>query len=280
MTHHVPNDDAQLNRTLVEIDQLRAINIVASLVFLIDCGRKRSYKNETPPYRWRHNVKVCDEIKEAFPQSMMVPIADSGDTLVKQDPQAVFSAASLKKRIAGLRFEATTDLRCHFRFDRRTRVLQVFQATAVLKQTLLASKPCLVPKPLALEVCDTIYNVLFHVNDTISEEILDNLICKGGFDRDLQWYDQTCHQLDNNNDDDYPYFGHLFNLLLKEIEDPSPATYIERLFDSREKRAERRMLMATIGVFITAISSKLNLIVASYQARIGYQQWQGQIKED
>lgn len=73
----------------------------------------------------------------------------------------------------------------HFRFDRRMRVLQVFQATAVLKQTLLASKPCLVPKPLALEVCDTIYNVLFYVNNTASQEILDDLICKGGFDCDL-----------------------------------------------------------------------------------------------
>ncbi|KAF9697001.1 hypothetical protein EKO04_004995 [Ascochyta lentis] len=210
---------------------------------------------------------------------MIVPIAGLGDSLVKQDPRAVFSAASLKKRISGLRFEAKNELRCHFHFDRRTRVLQV-QAKAVLKQTLLASKFCLVPKLLALEVCDTIYNFLFHVNDIASQEILDNLTCKDRFERDLQWYDQACHQLDDKNDGDYPYLGHLFNLLLKEIEDPSPATWFERLFDSREKCAERRMLMTTmIGVFITATRSTLYLIAASYQAWIGYHQWQGQTKE-
>jgi ABC-type glycerol-3-phosphate transport system permease component len=61
------------------------------------------------------------------------------------------------------------------------------------------------------------------------------------------------------------------------MKDPSPANWFERLFDKGEKSVERRMLMATmIGVFITAISSVLSLIVSSYQAYLGYQQLKGQ----
>jgi hypothetical protein len=64
------------------------------------------------------------------------------------------------------------------------------------------------------------------------------------------------------------------------MQDPSPANWFERLFDSGEKSAERRMLMMTmIGVAITAVSSTLNLIVASYQAYVGYQAWQSQARE-
>lgn len=283
--HRFSNSHARPNKILVEMDQTRAVNMAASVVFLIDCGYKNSYTDEVAPFRWRHNVKVGDLIEKVFPPSSLSPMADSKDAPFEQDSRTVFSAANLKKRIAGLHFETTEDLRCHLHFDRRTRVLQVFQATAVLKQILLASQQdpnaCAIPRPLAIEVCDTIYNVLFHINDIASQEILEDLIRKNGFDRDLLWYDQACHQLDTENDGEFPYFARRLNLLLKEMEDPSPATWFERLFDSGEKSAERRMLMATmIGVFITAISSMLSLVVASYQAWIGYQQWQSQTKNE
>lgn len=269
--HHFSNSDTRPDKTLVEMDQIRAVNMAASVLFLIDCGYRNSYTNEIAPFKWRHNVKVGSLNQKIFSSSSVSPMADSKDAPFEQDPKTVFSAANLKKRIARLHFETTDDLRCHLHFDRQTRILQVFQATAVLKQILLASQQnpnaCAIPRALAVEVCDTIYNVLFHVNDTASQEILEDLIRQKGFDHDLLWYDQACHQLDTENDDEYPYFGRRLNLLLKEMEDPSPATWFQRLFDSGEKSAERRMLMATmIGVSITAISSVLNLIVASYQA--------------
>ncbi|KAJ4990196.1 hypothetical protein SVAN01_04287 [Stagonosporopsis vannaccii] len=283
--HQFSDGGIQLNKHLIEMDQNQLIDMAASLVFFIDCGYKYSYTNEIAPYKWRNNVKIGGLIKDALPSSAIPPLAVSRSTLFEQDLNTIFSAANLKKRISGLRFETTDDLRCHLRFDGRTRVLQVFQATAALKQVLLASQQnpdiCLIPRPLAVEVCDTIYNVLFRFNDAASQHILEGLIRGHGFDPDLQWYDQACHQLDIENDKTYPYYGHRLHLLLNEIEDPSPATWFERLFDSGEKSAERRLLMATmIGVSITAISSTLNLIVASYQSWIGCQQWQSQAKNE
>lgn len=131
---------------------------------------------------------------------------------------------------------------------------------------------CAIPRALALEVCGTIYNILFP-NEAASQSILSHLIRKRGFDRDLKDWDAVSHQTDLEYDDAHPYFGHRLAILLEEMKDLSPSNWLERRFDKGTKSVEWRMFMATmIGVFITAISSVLSLIVSCYQAYIGYQQ--------
>lgn len=281
-TKHFANHDAQMNQVLVDMDRSRAVTLAASVVFMVDFGYKRSYTNKLAPFEWRSNVKVEDLIGRVFPQNPGPPMASSRHAPLEQDIRSVFSAANLQDRIPELRFETTNDLRCHLRFNKYTRILQIFQATSVMKQILLASQSdseaCLIPRQLAVEVCDTIYNMLFY--DKKSRTVLEGLIRNHGFKDDLKEYDSACHQLDTEVDEDFPYFSLRLKVLLQEMEDPSPANWFERLFDSGERSAERRMLIMTmIGVAITAISSTLNLIVASYLAYVGYQAWQASTKE-
>lgn len=267
---------------LVEEDRIRAVEMAVSVVFVMKCGYKTSDTNDMASFKWRDDWKLSEITTKAFPSGPALNTADPKDAQRELNPRAEFSAANLKKKIAGLRFETTDDLRCHLRFDKETRILQVFQGTAVMKQVLLATLPgsgnyCFVPRALAVEVCDTIYNLLFFRNDEAAQRILEGLERNHGFDSDLYYFDSASHQLDTERDDTYPYFGHRLNVLLKEMQDPSPANWFERLFETGEKSAGRRMLMLTVmGVFVTAVSSVLNLIVASYQAYVGYRQWQSQ----
>lgn len=68
----------------------------------------------------------------------------------------------------------------------------------------------------------------------------------------------------------------------KSTTSPSaPASWIERLFEGGGKSAERKMLMATtIGVFIAVTIGLFGLVIAGFQAWVGYQQWKHPVKED
>lgn len=276
--------DGQDLGPLVRRDRDRAMSMAASLIFCVDFGYEKAHADDNDPFKWEDGWKLCEIIRKVFPNQSGLTRPVSKDAWSQIDLKEWFSAENLKKNIKGLSFEATDDLRYHLRFDQHTRVLQVFQGTAVMKQILLASQTdanvCFIPRVLAVEFCNTIYNLLFDFDNGVSYKILEGLVRKNGFYEDLKYYDSALHQSDVENDNKFPYFGHRLNLLLKEMQDPSPANWFERLFDSGEKSVERRMLIMTmIGVVITAVSSTLNLIVASYQAYVGYRAWQSQARE-
>jgi hypothetical protein len=268
---------------LTRLDQARAIDIVASVVFSINCDYTDAAYKDVEPFEWRPNIKARKVLPTALLPSTVSPVLAGMKRWTKRDLSDTFNAARLVRKITRLRFETTDDLRCHLQFDPRSRVLQIYQSTAMLQEVLLASQndpnACAIPRAVALEVCDTIYNVVFPMDDA-SQKLLSRLISKHGFDKDLQHYSSASHQFDTAYDDACPFFGYRLAILLDEMKDPSPANWFERLFDKGEKSVERRMLMATmIGVFITAISSVLSLIVSSYQAYLGYQQLKGQAQE-
>ncbi|KAJ8107478.1 hypothetical protein OPT61_g8838 [Boeremia exigua] len=279
------NSDGQDPGPLVRRDRSRAVGMAASLIFCIDFGYEKADAGENDPFRWEDGWRLNEIIGKVFPGSPGLTMPVSKDRWNQNSLKERFSAENLKKKIRGLSFEATDDLRDHLRFHQDTRVLQVFQGTAVMKQILLSSQTdanaCIIPRALAVEFCDTVYKLLFNYDNSASYKILQGLVRKNDFYEDLKSYDLALHQSDVENDDSYPYFGRRLNILLKEMQDPSPANWFERLFDSGEKSAERRMLMMTmIGVAITAVSSTLNLVVASYQAYVGYQAWQSQAREE
>jgi hypothetical protein len=257
--------------------------MAASLIFCVDFGYEKAHADDNDPFKWEDGWKLCEIGGKLFPSQSGLTRPVSNDAWSRIELKEWFSADNLKKKIKGLSFEATDDLRYHLRFDQHARVLQVFQGTAVMKQILLASQTntyvCFIPRALAVEFCNTIYNLLFDFDNSASYKILEGLIRKNGFYEDLKSYDSAVHQSEIENDDKFQYFGWRLNILLEEMQDPSPANWFERLFHSGEKSAERRMLMMTmIGVVITAVTSTLNLIVASYQAYIGYQAWQSQAR--
>ncbi|KAH7086229.1 hypothetical protein FB567DRAFT_444586 [Paraphoma chrysanthemicola] len=276
--------DEQDPGPLVWRDRDRAVSMAASLIFCVDFGYEKAHADDNDPFKWEDGWKLSEIVGKLFPSQSGLTKPISKDAWSQVEIKEWFSAENLKKKIKGLSFEATDDLRNHLRFDQHARVLQVFQGTAVMKQILLASQTnadvCFIPRALAVECCSTIYNLLFDFDNGASYKILEGLVRKNGFYEDLKSYNSAFHQIDIENDDKFPYFGCRLNILLEEMQDPSPANWFERLFDSGEKSAERRMLMITmIGVAITAMSSTLNLIVASYQAYVGYQAWQSQTRE-
>lgn len=282
-THCFAALSSQPDDQLTRLDQAQAIDLAASVVFSINCDHTDATRKGVEPFTWRPNVKAGEVLQVALRSSTESPMLAVVKASTKQNLSDTLNAATLVRNITGLRFETTDDLRCHLQFDARSRVLQVFQSTAMLKEVLRASQTdpnaCAIPREVALEVCDTIYDVLFPMNNA-SQKILSRLISKHGFDKDLQRYFPEGRQFDTEYDDACPFFGHRLAILLDEMRDPSPANWFERLFDKGEKSVERRMFMATmIGVFITAISSVLSLIVSSYQAYLGYQQLKGQARE-
>jgi hypothetical protein len=104
---------------------------------------------------------------------------------------------------------------------------------------------------------------------------------KHGFQEDFLRYKISWFKRDDDSEVDYSYFGDRLLELHNELEDPSPRNWFERLFEGGSKSAERKMLMATtIGVFIAVTIGLFGLVIACFQAWVGYQQWKHPVKGD
>lgn len=104
---------------------------------------------------------------------------------------------------------------------------------------------------------------------------------KYGFQEDFLHYRIGWFKRADDPEVDYSYFGARLLELHNELEDPSPRNWFERLFEGGSKSAERKMLMATtIGVFIAVATGLFGLVIAGFQAWVGYQQWKHPVKEN
>jgi hypothetical protein len=103
---------------------------------------------------------------------------------------------------------------------------------------------------------------------------------KGGFEKDMLRYTTERFTRDNEPEVDYSYYGERLAVLYEELKDHSPRNWFERRFEGGTKSTERRMLMATtIGVFIAVTIGLLGLVIAGFQAWVGYQQWKHPVKD-
>ncbi|KAF9694934.1 hypothetical protein EKO04_007176 [Ascochyta lentis] len=168
-------------------------------------------------------------------------------------------------------------------FENTTRVLQVFHDTPVLRQIVLAFKEnpaaSYLPQALVLEILDTMH-VLFPPNQE-TYDLRSSLVRKEGFDTDLLFNESAgFRQHDEPMEITYAYFGNRLARLYDELKDPSPRNWFERLFEGGTKSAERKMLMATtIGVLIAVTIGLFGLVIAGFQAWVGYQQWKHPVKD-
>jgi len=124
-------------------DQHRAFNIAARFVLMVNCSRSHqsveTLENGHVPFVWKNNLSISRFISEAFPATDH-PYFDEDETALKsRNIKTALAAKSLKKD-AGLRFEATDDLRDHLKLDHKNGTVQLFHQTAVLKESLLASQ--------------------------------------------------------------------------------------------------------------------------------------------
>lgn len=129
------------------------------------------------------------------------------------------------------------------------------------------------PRQLALEAVDSVQKILFPHGDDKSFAILNSLTSTQGFDPDCIRYDgsATIRTAEEKNIR-YHYFGNRLADLYEELQNPTPRGF-EKWFE--RKSGARYVMMATLaGVIFAILLGIASLAVSSYQAWIGYQQWQ------
>lgn len=266
-------------------DSSRAINLAASILLLTNCGvpqeRVDFLEDGNPSLPWQDHATTSDLVTAAFPPRTHHYFHSGTDEVQKKELLGKLTAKELK-RDAKMQFEVTDDLRSHLDLDLERRVVRVFHDTAVLKEMLLASqfgaKTCVVPRSLALEVLDTIHNILFP-SDRVSQALLSDLVFKHSFDKDLLHYESARYRRSDDPEVTYTYFGTRLAELYDELQNPTPRTKIEGWFE--KKSGARYMLMATmIGVFIAVIIGIMGLGISGFQAWVSYQQWKHPGKSD
>ena len=260
-------------------DQDRAMNLAASIIFMINCGTSLDsadfFEQDGPPISWRSNVTATAFASEVFPHESPGSLASIlGDTKLSD---LLRSLAASKLAKAGFELEPTDDLRSHLTMDcsGNRKVVRVFHCSAALKEMLSASQPdgsrCLIPRLLAFEVLHTLYDVLF------PDDRSETLIPKYNLDSDLLRYEVTQYRRKDDPEVDHTYFGTRLKEIYDEMQSPTPrddwANWIQR------HSAPRYMFMATmIGVFIAVIIGILGLGISGFQAYVSYQQWKHPVK--
>jgi hypothetical protein len=271
-------------RTHIPIsDQERAFNLAASILLSINCGLTGDHTDNLEDseftFPWTPGFSVTGFVGEAFRKNST--IQQTGNVLSIIGPG--LTAKRLKDK-TGLQFQPTDDMRSHLRIDIKLRVVYLFDCTAVLEEMLSAtqnsSQDGILPRQMLFEILHTLYKVMFPPGRE-SENFASYLIKKHGFQEDFLRYKISWFKRDDDPEVDFSYFGDRLLELHNELEDPSPRNWFERLFEGGSKSAERKMLMATtIGVFIAVTIGLFGLVIAGFQAWVGYQQWKHPVKGD
>jgi hypothetical protein len=133
---------------------------------------------------------------------------------------------------AGLKLEATYDIRSHLILDHDKRVLKIYHCTSVLKEILTATHRDvgvrLIPRPLLLEAWNTFHEILF-LPDHKSQALLEHLVDDCGFDDDIPQYELRRFEKDGGDPEiTYLYFGDCMVELYEELQDPGPRNRFER----------------------------------------------------
>ncbi|KAF4508095.1 hypothetical protein G6O67_004520 [Ophiocordyceps sinensis] len=266
-------------------DQHRAFNLVVQVMTMVKCSAENQPSGllelGTQPLPWHAHASLTEFMSRAFPESERVHVCALDNQISHM--KSALRARRLRK-VAGLRFRGTDDLRNHLRLDTSKGIVEIFHYTSVLKEQLLASRPSPdshslqgavseenIPRRVALEALDSVQKILFPFHSD-SEEILRHLVSRQSFDPDCLRYDLAGYRMQGEEDISYCYFGGRLIDLFKEQEDPKPHSILEKWF--HRKSGARFMMMATlVGVFMAIILGVLGLAVGIFQAWLAYQAW-------
>ncbi|KJZ74450.1 hypothetical protein HIM_06046 [Hirsutella minnesotensis 3608] len=269
-------------------DKHRAFNLVVQVMAMVKCsaGNQPSGVLElgTQPLTWHSDKSLTEFMLDAFPHFGIVNLNVHDDLNKTRGVKPVLTGARLKK-VAGLRFRGTDDLRNHLRMDDRRGIIEIDHYTSVLKEHLVASRPIgddaatleqsisrgIVPRQIALEALDSVQKILFPF-DSDSEVFLRGLVSKQSFDPDCLRYDSAGYRMQAEQEIRYKYFGRRLLDLLEEVENPSPRGTLEKWL--QRKSGARYVMMATlVGVFCVVVLGILGLAVGIFQAWVAYEAW-------
>ncbi|KAL6694079.1 hypothetical protein J3F84DRAFT_378519 [Trichoderma pleuroticola] len=283
-------------------DQHWAFNLAMQVMSMVKCSAENQPSSllelGTQAIQWHFDESLAEFISRAFPQKDTGNLHVHDDSGEMRDIKPALTARRLKK-VAGLRFQGTDDLRNHLRMDVKGGVVEIYHYTSVLREHLAAwqklhsisaqdmsfGETCNpqkagtgllnlggnIPRQIALEALDSMQKILFPF-DSDSEQILCDLVSKESFDPDCLRYDSAVYRREGEGAASYNYFGGRLVDLFKELEDPSPRGILEKWL--QRKSGARYMMMATlVGVIIAIILGILGLAVAVFQAWVSYEAW-------
>lgn len=279
-------------------DQDRAFNLAIQLLFMINCNGSPQISGGLPraghmALAWQDGRSVQSVMEEAFRRP-----APAFSTEVEVSERSIGVrydlAAKRLQREAGLRFEGTDDLSRHLKMDRVLGIVEIFQHSAALKESLRASQYGLkikhdgtanqtgtglhqdqgihIPRQVALEILDSFHKILFPP-DSESQKLLSSLVHRQSFDPDFLRYESAEYRRENEKGDaSFTFFGSRLAALQDEVENPTPRGWLQKWLQKRS--GARYIMMATlIGVVIAITLGVLGLAVACFQAWVTYQQW-------
>lgn len=119
----------------IEGDEIRAFDLATSILLfmncLVDTGTFESLERGSATLIWTSQISIGRFVNGSVP-SIRHPFFENDK---RAEVQHSLAAKSLKK--AGLRFEATNDLRNHLRLDAKEGIVYVFHQSAALKSSYM-----------------------------------------------------------------------------------------------------------------------------------------------
>ncbi|KAM7220164.1 hypothetical protein V8F06_004492 [Rhypophila decipiens] len=230
----------------------------------LEKGTRRTY--------WNSGIPFSKYIQDLFPvENHPILSSTQADAELLADMKSDLRATKLMKNL-GITFRATYDISNHLRYDRKANVVEIFHHVAFLKEQLRATKGAgdcstpsasikmgSLPRPLVIEVLDSIQGILFPLADRKSRGLLQSL-----FSSIRNPGEETIT---------YIYFADRLSDIYNEVQNPRPRTWLERQVE--RKSGARYMMMATlIGVIFAVLLGMASLAVSTYQTWIAYQAWQ------
>jgi hypothetical protein len=124
-------------------DQHRAFNLAIKIMSMVTCSAENQPSGllelGTQPLPWHSDSSAVEFMSRAFPAVGTGDLRVRDDSGRIRDVKSALSARRLKK-IAGLRFQGTDDLRNHLRLDGKQGAVEIYHYTSVLKESLMASQ--------------------------------------------------------------------------------------------------------------------------------------------
>lgn len=124
-------------------DQHWAFNLAVQVMSMVKCSAENQPSSllelGNQPIQWHFDESLAEFMTRAFPQRDIGNLHIHDDLGEIRDIKPALTARRLKK-VAGLRFQGTDDLRNHLRMDVKRGVVDIYHYTSVLREHLAASQ--------------------------------------------------------------------------------------------------------------------------------------------
>jgi len=135
------------------LEQERGVNLAVRIMFMINCSAQHQsfglLEHGLDKAEWRNDSTFVQFMTDIFPMSDH-PGINNEDESLSFDMKASIMARKLKK-VAGIKFRPTNDLRSHLKLDQKLGVVEIFHHTAFLKEHLRLTKDA--PRDISVGDC-------------------------------------------------------------------------------------------------------------------------------